>query len=227
MNEGIEASAKAIQEVSKVSGKGIDSIRDLCSFIAKFTGGSLQEAIGIFEDKLRYARWENQNRLIERANKFLEERGVNRPNQFVPFNVSIPLLQAASLEEDPTLQDLWANLLVNYSLKESGVPPRRLYVDILEQLFPLDAHILSKVYSIPFDLSDHKSVITSNLPLNAVLAKDDSPTPLNPPEEVMISLSNLERLNCLYIVRSIDGIQIFGLVNHSFLGKDFIKACML
>ena len=56
--------AKAAQEVAKTTGKGIDAGLELGGFFARFTGGPLEQASGIVEDKLRYMRWERQVRLM-------------------------------------------------------------------------------------------------------------------------------------------------------------------
>src|SRR3972149_10968830 len=102
--------SKTIEEVAKASGKAIDAARELGRFLLKYVGGSLEQAMGIVEDKLKYLRWERQKRLQERANQFLAERGLSRPRRNVPLQVIIPLIQGGSLEEDDSLQDRWAAL---------------------------------------------------------------------------------------------------------------------
>jgi hypothetical protein len=104
--------SKAIEEVAKTTGKAIDAGRELGGFLSKYVGGSIEQAMGIVEDKLKYLRWERQIRLTERANAFLTERGLPQPSRNVPLQIAIPLIQGASLEEDDWLQDKWAALLV-------------------------------------------------------------------------------------------------------------------
>ena len=60
MNEEIIETAKAIQEVAKTSGKFSDHINNFCKFISEYTKGPLEQASGLFEDKLKYLRWKNQ-----------------------------------------------------------------------------------------------------------------------------------------------------------------------
>ena len=45
---------------------------------------------------------------MDRANDFMTQRGSQLIRRPVPLNVAIPLFEAASLEEDDDLQDLWA-----------------------------------------------------------------------------------------------------------------------
>ena len=72
---------KVIEEVAKTTGKVIDAGRELGGFFSKYVGGSIEQAMGIFEDKFKYLRWERQIRLIERANHFLAEKGLLQPSR--------------------------------------------------------------------------------------------------------------------------------------------------
>ncbi len=141
----LDEEAKATQEIAKVAGKITDAARETGGFIARYIGGSLEQGIGIFEDKLKYMRWERQVRLMQRADEFLRERGLEGPTRLVPMKIAIPLLQAASLEEDDDLQDIWARLLVNAADAGSGVEVKRAYISILEDFDPLEAKILQKI----------------------------------------------------------------------------------
>ena len=109
----------------------------------KFIGGPLEQATGIFEDKLKYLRWERRVRLMQRAEVFLQESGLATPTRPIPMKFAIPLFQGASLEDDDELQDRWAVLLVNAANAASGIELKRAYVDILEQISPLEAKILA------------------------------------------------------------------------------------
>jgi hypothetical protein len=57
-DDTLNETAKATQEVAKTAGKAIDSVSEFGKFIARFIEGSLEAGVGIFEDKLRYMRWE-------------------------------------------------------------------------------------------------------------------------------------------------------------------------
>ena len=136
---------KATEEVAKTAGKVVDATRELGGFISRYVGGPLEQAMGIFEDKLKYLRWERQIRLFDRATQFLHDRGLNEPNRAIPLQLAIPIMQGGSLEEDDALQDRWAMLLVNAADTE-GPAIRRAYAAILENLTPFDAAILDKLF---------------------------------------------------------------------------------
>lgn len=216
---------KVIQEVAKTTGKAIDAAREAGGFIAKFISGPLEQGIGIFEDRLRYMRWERQIRLMQRAQDFLQRAGLHAPTRSVPLNILIPILQGASLEDNDDLQDRWASLLVNAANANFRSEVRRSYAVILEQLTPLDAHILDVLYSLPFEKSQHDGIATAGLPLRARI-KEGKEQELSPPsEEVVISLSNLTRLGCLRPGTTWGGGESFVRVNPTVTGKAFVEAC--
>lgn len=231
MNEELETikeSAKAAQEIAKTSGQVVGAAQKLGQFVAKFTKGPLEQASGIIEDKLKYMRWERQVRLMNRADDFMDEIGLQMPTRAVPMKFAIPLLQAASLEDDDDLQDLWAKLLVNAANAGSGVDLKRAYIDILEHITPLEAQILDKIYSVPFEETRHKALLTKNLPKSVDIVPDDPKLEReHPTPEVELALANLARLGCISITRSWGGGELFGSVNQTLLGKSFIEACTL
>lgn len=221
----MEEETKAVQEVAKTTGKAIDAAREAGGFIARFVSGPLEQGMGIFEDRLRYMRWERQVRLMQRAQDFLNLVGLPAPTRAVPLKLLIPIMQGASLEENDDLQDRWAALLVNAANADFGNEIRRSYVTILEQLTPLDAQILDVLYSLPFEKCQHDGIATAELPLHAhIKDKKEQELPL-PTDDVIISLSNLARLGCLRPGMTWGGGESFGRVNPTVAGKAFTEAC--
>jgi len=229
MNDELKESAKAVQEVAKTAGKAIDVSEKFGMFMARYVGASLTAAIGIFEDKLKYLRWERQVRLMQRAHDFLSSEGFDQPTRAIPLKFAVPLLEAASLEDDDYLQDLWAKLIVNSAIETSGVMINRTFIDILERLSPMEAKILDVVYAIPYDDMHHRGVDTRNLPESAKSFPEKSAKieRVEPTDEVKLSLANLDRLGCISVSRSMGGGQLFGTLNPTLLGKRFIEACKL
>lgn len=227
-SKALEETGKAVQEVAKTAGKVVDASEKLGGFIARFISGSLEQGIGVFEDKLRYMRWERQVRLMKRAEDFMSEVGLNNPTRPLQLKFAVPLLQAASFEEDDYLQDLWAKLLVNSANASSSVEQRRAYIDILERLSSLEVKILITIYSLPFDNTRHKNILTGQLPESvSVRAEDQAKDFVKPNSEVELALANLSRLGVISVVHSMGGSELFELVNHTLLGKCFIEACTL
>lgn len=187
---------KAVTEVAKTTGKITDAVREFGGWIAKITSGTVEQGMGIFEDKLKYMRFERQIVLMDKVNQKMSERGLDGSTRPIPLKITIPLLQAASMEEDDDLQELWANLLVNAADKNSRIEIRRSYINILEELTAFDVLILDKIYSE--GIGDAKPIWTYKLP-EEIATEDpkDKFGVLGPDTNVVLSLESLCRLNLL------------------------------
>ncbi len=224
----MEEEAKAVQEVAKTAGKAIDASRELGGFLAKYVGGPMEQALGIVEDKLKYQRWERQVRLMDRAELFLSERGLNQPTRKLPLQLAIPLIQGGSLEENDSLQDKWAALLVNAADASMKIEIRRAFVSILEDLTPLDALVLEKIYvsqvSPKANEEIEEEVWTTFLPERVASAKPEQGN-LRPSLEVEVSIGNLARLGLVTTASAWGGMAIFSCVHRTVLGREFMRAC--
>ncbi|MBC18005.1 MAG: hypothetical protein CL942_13245 [Desulfovibrio sp.] len=222
---------ETVKSVSETTSKALDVTEKLGGFIAQYVGGSLEQAMGIIEDKLKYLRWERQLRLIVRVQELAKEHDVEVVTRPIPLKMAIPLFEAASLEEEDYLQDLWAKLLLNASNAESKVNLHRSYINILEQITSLEARILKTIYDLEFSVSDGVDIATSKLPDEASIEVDfDSinPSPdsiIDPTDDVKAALANLARLRCLALPTSFNGKEIFHHANPTLLGRRFVDAC--
>jgi hypothetical protein len=123
-----------IEEIAKTTGKAIDAAREAGGFLARFIRRPVEQASGIVGDWLTYVRWERQQRLMDRSNEFMKERGVAVPSRAVPLKIAIPIMREGSLEEDDELQDIWARLLVNAADASSGIDVKHMFLSILKDL---------------------------------------------------------------------------------------------
>jgi hypothetical protein len=137
--------------------------------------------------------------------------------------VAIPLIQGGSLEEDDWLQDRWAALLVNAADASSHVEVRRAFISILEDLTPLDAKMLEKIYSSTQVPDVEAEIWTTFLP-DYVTVKTPDQENLRPPNHVEISLGNLARLGLITTAMAFGGFAIFSCVHRTVLGREFLKA---
>lgn len=221
---------ESVKEIAATTGKAIDLAKDMGIFLGRFISGPLEQRMGIWEDKLKYRRWEAQISLISKANKKMEELGIV-PNRSLPLKIAIPLLEYASVEETEDLQTLWANLLINYGNNASGVKQELVYIEILKSLSPLEAKILQTVYSLPFKEALHNGVPTKNLPEYATVFPEnrsgEDEDISDPLPEIVAALANLDRLGCISITRSMGGGQLFYGLNATMLGRIFVESCTL
>ena len=223
-----EEDAKAVQEVAKAASNAIDAAREAGGFISRFVAGPLEQGMAIFEDRLKYIRWERQVRLRLRAEELLRQLGLDGPTKAVPLKLAVPLIQAASLEEDDELQDRWAALLANAADAGCSFDIQRSYISILEQLSPLEARILDTIFALPFEASQHDGVITEKLPQEArTAAKKGEENTGVPSDDVCIALSNLHRLGCIRMGMTFGNGELPTRVNPTLLGRAFVRACSI
>lgn len=228
MDDAIEAakeSAKAIQEVAKAAGKGIDAGSALGAFVARFISGPLEQGMGIVHDKLSYMRWERQLRLMVRVEEVMRELGMEAPTRPVPIKVAIPLLQAASLEDDNELQDLWVKLLVNAADADRNVEVRRAFVSILQDFGSMEARIMRVIYAHP-DEDSKEGLWTVFLP-ERVQSEKPKQENLRPTPDIEVALGNLGRLGCLESAMAWGGMSTPSCVHKTMLGRKLIEACTL
>ncbi|KWC90247.1 Abi-alpha family protein [Burkholderia cepacia] len=225
MNEvaAVTETAKAVQEVAKATGKGVDAATAMGGFIATYVRGSIEQGLGIFEDKLRYSRWERQQRLMQRAATFLADQGLEEPPNGVPLKFAVPLLHAASLEDDDNLQDLWAHLLVNASI-EPETTTHRMFVSMLENMSSLDAQVLRLLRESSG--GPHDAIITGDLPESAAVWQHGAEQPdVQPRDDVLLSLANLGRLGAITGLATAGGGTTWVAVHVTILGSKLIDAC--
>ncbi len=217
-------SLQAVKEIAKATGQGLSIVQKFGEFVSRYIGGSLEQGFGIVEDKLKYLRWERHTRLMDRACVFLEERGDQMMFNPVPMNVAIPIFQAASLEEDDDLQDLWARLLVNAADANSGIQVRRGLVSILQDFGKMEAQLLQAIHD---STSMNGVVPTKGLP-DDYLQPEEEETEANqglPPDPVQIGLWNLMRLGCVASAGTWDSMTGIKRVQITALGKALVNAC--
>lgn len=81
--------------------------------------------------------------VVEKTGEILSERGVpSEEFREIPVKTAMPLLENASLEEDPSLQDLWATLLANALDPHFPHDIRSAYISIIKDLSPLDVRLI-------------------------------------------------------------------------------------
>lgn len=103
---------------------------------------------GIFSpkaaSKLTKRRIDSLLAIIRAADEKLNQADItDRERKYCSLKLGIPLIESASLEEDPKLQELWANLLANLLNPAYTDEIRTLFIDIIKKLTPLDAAVLN------------------------------------------------------------------------------------
>ena len=117
-------------------------------------------------------------------------RGVEGKTIPISLKYAIPMIENLSLEDDESVQDLWAGLIANATDPDKRFQIKKVYIDILSSLEPLDAMILKflskqgwNIIPGPHSPGFNSERISAELDIQIC--------------DVEISLQNLFRLDCI------------------------------
>lgn len=216
-----DESKAVIDTIGKIAENGTETKK----FLSKHFSGTLEEIDGFFKDKISYLRFKNQLSIIEKVNSQIENKGLGNSLNPLPLKLAFPLWESASLEEEESLQDLWANLLTNSINSENDIDLKYIFIDILKRLTPFEAKILKKIYEVSYEKSYKVGVLTNELPGAAKISFSTiEESKLVPSDEVALAISTLSQLGCLHIPSYANERMIWK-VCPTILGRKFINAC--
>ena len=123
-------------------------------FLSTITGGVRSELSEIFALPLREFRFNNTLAVSLRAKKRLEKHGLVPEQLPDGLRRIVPIIESASVEDDPTLQEMWATLLATSLMPEFAERAEPDFHKILAQLSPMEARILNGFYDHSLVLED-------------------------------------------------------------------------
>lgn len=121
--------------------KGIDLVK---GFLDKLIGAPIEEYGLLMADNVKLRRFKNQLNMVAKAQKMVEESGINIKQ--ISIKTLVPLLEYSSLEDDETLQQLWSNLLVNY-IDVNQKLESSIFPFILSQLSSEEIGVIENLYN--------------------------------------------------------------------------------
>lgn len=124
-------------EVTKEEGSAIKR------FFGAATPGFIKDRVGILNDNAQLARFKNFCRIVNEAEKIRKK--YNLKAQVLPLKLGMKFIEDASLEDNETIQTMWANILANAdSGKTSAIS---IYMSTLKNLTSAEAKVLNMFYS--------------------------------------------------------------------------------
>lgn len=220
MTEEVKATAEAVKAVAETGGKALDTVNNLGGFFSRIFGPALEEAGGMLHDFVRFHRSVRLIRLQQRYEEMRAAAGLTMTKP-LDLKVALPLLEAASIETNDDLQDMFARLLVNGTNSNSGIEIKRAYVSILQDFTPLEARLLVALCNAP---KSEKGIRTAALPDRYLNDKKEDEPAEEPPLDVALALSNLARLGCVEPGLFWGGTSI-SIVTVTSLGRALFEAC--
>jgi hypothetical protein len=187
----LDEEAKAVQEVAKATGKGIDMVASAGGALKHLLGDSLEQLGGIVSDWARYYRYKNLLEVMDKFSRIATERGIAGKATPLPPQFALPLLEGASLESEDDVQELWAGLLANAADPARLLELKKVYVEVLRGLQPVDVRLLRALSQPDLDAAYgiHNGA-TLNAEVLAGIVEADV-------EDAQISLQTLARYGCV------------------------------
>jgi len=142
-----EEIAKAIQAVAKFGEKGFDVAEKAGGFFAKVFKEPAEVIAGIITDKFIFIRWKRFLKMVDEVNMILAQRGITE-YRAVPPKIALPIIEGASLEDEPELQILWNNLLANAMDPSFNDEIRYGFIDMIKNITGIEARILNELYRL-------------------------------------------------------------------------------
>lgn len=116
----------------------VDRAADL---LHRLAGPMFDEFGAILADRVRVYRAKNLINTLRKTEQILREAGL--PANAVPTRLLFPIADASSIEDNETLQEMWAGLLATASQQTDSASPS--FIETLKQLAPDDARHLELI----------------------------------------------------------------------------------
>jgi Abortive infection alpha len=190
--------------------------KDDYDFLQKISSSDLVGLLG--GDWIKYWRWNNLSKIASKVRAKSEELSLN-VNKVAPKFLS-DFFEASSLEEDDSIQAMWANLLLNKSVDQTT---NGYYITVLRNLEPVEAELINLLYSqssnsidtnFDFELVLKSSARIDRNQLSVMIHKLYSFNILRPPINRGIQMGSFPP--------AVETIEAFRLTE---MGIDFCKKC--
>lgn len=140
------------KELAKAAG-GIltESARDARKALGSLFGDAAYELAKMMGESVRLWRLKNLMRISVEVRRISEERGIPVEQlRALPMPEALRVAEAASLEDEPELQAMWAGLIATATAPGECGSINRAFIGVLASLSPADAAMLNYLRSIEY-----------------------------------------------------------------------------
>lgn len=124
---------KTEQEQHKTYQKGMDLLMQVGNFLGGVFRPAATELGQLLGDQMRYWRFKNAVNIMTKAEEIAKERKLSSDQmKALSFGAGVRLLEAASQEDDESVQEMWARLIANSVDPNTEVSPEKMYIDVLK-----------------------------------------------------------------------------------------------
>lgn len=152
--------AKAVQEVAKTTRTLAEITGKVGAFVAQIIGPASIQIGGILEDEAKLYRYKNLLCIADKVEAIHAKRKIEDKTIPIHLRTAIPMLESSALEDEETLQDVWARLIANSTDPNFKTAIHPGYIEIIKQMSPDEAIILNsflKIKQYPILLLNHVS----------------------------------------------------------------------
>lgn len=121
--------------IAKVTDLAKPLVETGCGLIESLLGEPFKVTGQLLADQVYAWQWKNRVRIAARAQRILS--GSNIAPRVLPPGFLLPLIEAAGNVEEDSMQEMWANLLVNAT--EGDQSHQRMYIETLRSISAHDA----------------------------------------------------------------------------------------
>lgn len=114
------------------------------SLLKALFGSAVKEVGESFADKVRLRRFKNQLEIFAKASDQMQAKGLKAKP--VSLKHLVPLLDLSSLEEDPIIQQKWANIISNLASFDSLELFNKNCIELLNKLSPEEIQVMDVLY---------------------------------------------------------------------------------
>jgi len=181
---------KITQQIAATTQEVASLAKKVGGFLNKVVGDAAMELGGAAHDWSRLIRYKNLLRINDKIEEIHRSRKLEGKSIPIPPRYAIPLLQAASAEDDGTIQGMWAGLIANASDPNGRLEPKKIFIDILSSAEPLDIQILDY-------MSRQNWLMFRDVPNGGISVEKLTQELKSSEKEIWLSLQNLHRLGCI------------------------------
>ena len=216
-SDPITAVAKAVEESAKTGRALIEPGTDLAKYVARVLGTVPEDVVGfLIADPLHELRQHTLTGILRAAFEKLHARGVENAKPIRP-EPGKAAFEAASMETDKTLQDMWAELLANAMDPGRDFSLHRVFIETLKHFEPFDAIVFRQAGKMLNEKGE--------LPKDTFLTVEALVEHFNLRRtQLLLSASHLHKLDCVRPIKQKPAFPGSGFVL-STLGIELYLAC--
>lgn len=197
IREPTDAWGLAEKEKWKAVQKGLPLAKMAGRFIGTIVGPAAAALGGLLGDQMKAWRAANLDRIAQNWEQKRRERNIpNEIMQTLPFRDAVLVLDAASMEDNADVQELWARLIFCATSTGVNAERRKMHVDLLKSLNGLETRVLMQKFD-EMDITGGKAITLDTEWLKKINQND-----------LRLALQNLQRLGI--ITPSITELEIMG-----------------